>query len=144
VPLEKRGGISKLEAMSLFSSGGRGRAATAALLSSIFPGAGQAYNGQWLKAFVAAALALSLLLVLATSLASVLAAAGANLIAADGVLTPASMERQLIPAMMNEAILTDIRARILPSAVLLLAVGLWSVIDGYRVARRRTPPSAAC
>jgi hypothetical protein len=118
--------------------GGRTRAATATLLSSLFPGMGQLYNRDWAKAAVMITLALALLIAVKAALASVLGAAGA---VAIGTLPLTDFHRgeawvHLLPALAHPAVQSCVRRRLLPLLVALCVLLLWSMIDAYRGVRR--------
>ena len=113
--------------------GGRTRAATAALLSSLFPGMGQLYNRDWAKAAVMITLALALLIAVKAALASVLTAAGA---AAMG-LQMTDLERgeawaHLLLALSHPTVQSCVRRRLLPPLIALCVLLLWSMTDAYR------------
>ncbi len=112
----------------------RTRAATAALLSSLFPGIGQLYNREWLKAAAMIAATLTLVLALHTAVgvlvreAAAVAAVEAPVV---GLADPADW-LALVPAMGHPAVVARARRTLLPPAFGLCAVVLWSMIDAYR------------
>lgn len=102
-------------------TGQRRNPVVAVLLSGVFPGLGQLYNRQWLKAvlFLAGgAAALKLLL---------LFAGGAEL-ALEAL-------NSVDPDIALENLTGELR-KVLLASLPLLAIALWSVFDAYRTARR--------
>jgi hypothetical protein len=124
-------------AWTVLRRGSRGRAATAALLSSVVPGLGQLYNREWLKATLMGTGAVGLVLVIKDVLGHVLGMAvsttGGTGIGAAGHGDPTL---QLLAAMALPGVQTEIRQALLPALLGLCALLTWSMIDAYRGARR--------
>jgi len=118
--------------------GSRTRAATATLLSSLFPGMGQLYNREWAKAAVMITLALTLLIAVKVALASVLAAVGAVAMSAFqmGDLERGEAWAHLLPALVHPTVQSCVRRRLLPPLIALCVLLLWSMTDAYRGVRR--------
>ena len=118
--------------------GRRTRAATAALLSSLFPGLGQLYNRDWTKA--AAMIGLTIALFVAVNGALVGIADTAVAVAhVSPLLGPADGEAfwsELLPAMAHPGVQEHARKALLPPVFALCGIVLWSMVDAYRRARR--------
>ena len=124
-------------AWMLFRRGTRARATTAALLSSVFPGLGQLYNRDWLRAGLMGAGAVVLGLMIKGVLAHVLGMAVSP--APGGAIAAAShgdLSLQLLAAMARPSVQTEIRRVLLPALLGLAGLLGWSMIDAYRRARR--------
>jgi len=114
--------------------GTRTRAVTAAFLSGLFPGLGQLYNRDWVKAAVMMTLTAVLLIEVKAALASVLAAAGAVILAVVeiGDLERGAAWSQLLPALAHPTVQSRVRQSLLPLLFAVCAVVLWSMADAYR------------
>jgi hypothetical protein len=123
----------------LLGRGTRARAGTAALLSSVAPGLGQLYNGDWLRAAAMGAGTLALALVIKGVLGRVLATA-LPAIAGTGITVGAQSDPmlQLVTAMTLPEVQSEIRGVLLPALLGLCALVAWSMIDAYRRARRES------
>ena len=102
-------------------TGPRRNAVVAVLLSGIFPGLGQLYNRQWLKAALFLAGGVAALKVLL-------------LFAGDAQLALEALN-SMDPDIALENLTGELR-KLLLASLPLLAVALWSVFDAYRTARR--------
>ena len=123
--------------LKLFERGTRARATTAALLSSVFPGLGQLYNRDWLKAAVMGAGTVALAFVIKGVLAHVLGLAvsppsGGGIAA----LAQADLSLQILNAMARPGVQAEIRRVLLPALLGLAGLLGWSMVDAYRRARR--------
>lgn len=136
--------IRKLDC-SMSTRGGRTRAATATFLSSLFPGVGQLYNCDWIKAGVMITLTLVLLVAVKAALESVLAAAGAVVLGAFEVsdLEDSTAWAELLPALAHPSVQSCARWSLLPPVIALCAVVLWSMTDAYRRVRSEADGRAA-
>lgn len=124
----------RLNSMTL---GRRTRAATAAFLSSMFPGLGQAYNRHWLKAATMFALTIVLVLGVRSAFASMLgAAATVQPLATGAAFDDDTLRLQLLAALTHPAVQSCARRFLLPPVLGLCALVIWSVVDAYRHARR--------
>jgi len=123
--------------LKLLERGTRARATTAALLSSVFPGLGQLYNRDWLKAGIMAAGTVALALLIKGALAHVLGLAvsppSGGAIAALG---HADVGLQILDAMARPGVQAEIRRVLLPALLGLAGLLCWSMVDAYRRARR--------
>jgi TM2 domain-containing membrane protein YozV len=122
---------------SAFRKGSRSRAATAAFLSSVFPGLGQLYNGAKAKAAAMAALALLFLGVATRALEQLVALAAGHagvggLIALQGHDGP----ERLLLALSQPGVQREVRHVLLPAVLALCGLVCWSMLDAYRQARR--------
>ena len=115
----------------------RTRAATAALLSSLFPGIGQLYNREWLKGAAMALLAIVLALTLhGATLGLVRSAVAMSATHAPlARIEQATDWQELALAMGNPAVAARARRTLLPPLLGLCGVVLWSMVDAYRHAR---------
>jgi hypothetical protein len=115
----------------------RTRPATAALLSSLFPGIGQLYNRDWLKAAAMIAATLTCVLALHTALGDLVRTA-ATVAAVEapiaGLADPVDWQGLLL-ALGSPAVAARARHSLLPAALGLCVIVLWSMIDAYRHAR---------
>jgi hypothetical protein len=115
----------------------RTRAATAALFSSVFPGIGQLYNREWLKAAAMIAATLAFVVALHTALGDLVREA-VGIAAVEtpvvGLADPVDWEGLLL-ALASPEVAARARRTVLPPAFGLCVVVLWSMIDAYRHAR---------
>jgi len=124
-------------AWTLLRRGSRAGATTAALLSSVFPGLGQLYNRDWLKAGLMSAAAVGLVLVVKGVLERVLGLA-VSAVSGTGIAAGSysDVSLQILSAMALPGVQAEIRLVLLPALVTLCGLVGWSMIDAYRRARR--------
>ena len=120
----------------------RGHAVTAAFLSAIFPGLGQLYNRDRVKAGVMIVLAVGLLVTVTQALGSLATVVAATIPEID-LLRAQTLERQLLAVAQDPALHTVARWRLFPSFLALCAVLFWSVVDAFVAARRRARDAGA-
>jgi hypothetical protein len=115
----------------------------AAFLSSLFPGLGQLYNREWVKAGLMMLLTASLVVAVQGALVAVVSAARAMLPAPLdlGDAAPLTVLQQALPAFAHPTVQARVRRTLVPPILALVGVVLWSMIDAYRRARQQPRPS---
>lgn len=120
----------------------RGHAAAAAFLSAVFPGLGQLYNRDWVKAAVMGVLAVGLLVEVTYALGSLATVVETTMAGIDLGHTQ-TLQRQLLTVAEDPALHAALRWRLFPAVLGLGAVLVWSVVDAVIGARRRARDAGA-